>query len=645
MKQNHTLQRALVTGALLFGCISAPALQVCAAENTAVIDTEKTASLTIEKKNGEALSDLTGTEGQQTVAEAVEKAGKEGRLEGLSGVSFRYLRIGTIGQTVLHENGKDTVLTGFALSDAGSALLGTEEKEALFVREGIPYYDSALLQEKLESFRPTQAMRELAVDQLLSEQGTAMAATDENGRTRAEGLPVGLYLAGEYSYPTEVESTCAPFLVSLPMTDPQEKGSAWIYDVTVYPKNRTADPQIDKVIVDEGMEAKAADYRIGDSISYLVRADVPKAVGKTRVYTITDSLSPGLTFEKSSASLQVQGVKADGSRKILSGGREYTFRQKEGKLEFVFSTKTLAGQDGMRLYDGIEIRYRARLNRRAEIGGDGNENTAQLTWSRSTNTDSGETVTVQPQEDPRVYTYALELLKYGGSDRENRLSGVEFTLKDGEGKTVQVAQTGEGTGSYAVDPAGSGVLTTDSRGTLSLKGLGSGEYVLTETRTREGYRLLRDPVTIRIESTEFRYEKADDGTWVKADSSTEYRRSDALSRLFHQPEDVQAGAMLHTADSGITAVSGSSASPAETYRQQEFSWSGNFAMGQGDSPDSGVLSIEVQNMKNVPLPVTGGSGVTLYLAIGGGCLVLAGCTAAGAVYFRRRHDREEKRKD
>lgn len=62
-----------------------------------------------------------------------------------------------------------------------------------------------------------------------------------SGTTEAN-LPLGLYLVMETKSPDQVTTPCVPFMVSVPMTrvgatNPQ---SDWLYDVHVYPKNKTS---------------------------------------------------------------------------------------------------------------------------------------------------------------------------------------------------------------------------------------------------------------------------------------------------------------------------------------------------------------------------------------------------------------------
>ena len=77
--------------------------------------------------------------------------------------------------------------------------------------------------------------------QTTNEAGIAKFDKVKEGETE-KNLPLGLYLVMETKSPDQVTTPCEPFLVSVPMTrvgatNPQ---SDWLYDVHVYPKNRTS---------------------------------------------------------------------------------------------------------------------------------------------------------------------------------------------------------------------------------------------------------------------------------------------------------------------------------------------------------------------------------------------------------------------
>ena len=68
----------------------------------------------------------------------------------------------------------------------------------------------------------------------------------ENGNDTTEaGIPLGLYLVIETKTPDQVTTPCQPFLVSVPMTVKENDETSsyvpteWLYDVHVYPKNKT----------------------------------------------------------------------------------------------------------------------------------------------------------------------------------------------------------------------------------------------------------------------------------------------------------------------------------------------------------------------------------------------------------------------
>lgn len=67
--------------------------------------------------------------------------------------------------------------------------------------------------------------------------GIATLKNDEN----STDLPLGLYLVVETQSPASVTTRCKPFLISVPMTriGTTKPGEEWLYDVHVYPKNKT----------------------------------------------------------------------------------------------------------------------------------------------------------------------------------------------------------------------------------------------------------------------------------------------------------------------------------------------------------------------------------------------------------------------
>ena len=120
-----------------------------------------------------------------------------------------------------------------------------------------------------------------------------MTETDAAGHTSASDMEQGLYLVVETRVPENVTSTCNPFFVSLPMTTVD--GAAWNYDVTVYPKNQTGNPTLDKTVreaknstgknngsltdIGDGY-AHTATASVGDVVDYQIISTLPTITSK-----------------------------------------------------------------------------------------------------------------------------------------------------------------------------------------------------------------------------------------------------------------------------------------------------------------------------------------------------------------------------
>lgn len=76
-----------------------------------------------------------------------------------------------------------------------------------------------------------------AINSGYSEHASKETGTD--GVVTFSDLPVGLYVVIETAYPDKVTKASDPFLVSIPMTNPENGG--WMYDVYAYPKNSTSE--------------------------------------------------------------------------------------------------------------------------------------------------------------------------------------------------------------------------------------------------------------------------------------------------------------------------------------------------------------------------------------------------------------------
>jgi len=160
--------------------------------------------------------------------------------------------------------------------------------------------------------------------ELAENQHTGM--TGNGGIYTFENLKQGIYLVEEVEYKNG-NSTIAPFLVSIPMTDPGDH-SSWLYDIHVYPKNTMADGSIDKKVLNkEGDKQYSVNANIGDEVKWVITGTFPGSLStinpndETKGYFyITDSLDSRLNYQ----GIKVEVVSPDGStREELEVGKHY----------------------------------------------------------------------------------------------------------------------------------------------------------------------------------------------------------------------------------------------------------------------------------------------------------------------------------
>ena len=659
------------TLALLVALATMLATTVCtafAAEPT-IIDYTQKASLTVHKYSEDSFRDSTQYLTQKEMQDYINAQGN--LLTPLADVTFRYLKVGDVKQYTKNVivNGKTTnvVKIGYSINDALVALLGLTDSDIDMNVNGVNYYDVSDLDRALNKVSATK------VEQYIQDQPAHvdMAATDANGVAKATGLDLGLYLLVEYSYlantvGNEQHGHSVPSLVPLPVTDHTADGTySWCYDVNVYPKNIIEDITVDKVIVgNDNNETKEWDTEINATVEYLIRADVPHAIGKLQTYTVNDTLSDGLDYDTDSYT--VYAVASDGTRTALTANNQFNFTNPNShKMTWAFKGTTLADAEGWAKYDSIEIRYTATPNKNAIVGKDGNPNYCNLIVSHTTNTDTTEgdrekTDTYVPTEMPKVFTYAVDLTKYGDSDSQNALQGVTYELQDKDGNVIKVSEQTAGTaGKYYFDPAnGAATLTTDADGKLYIKGFEAGTYYLKETATNNGYSLLADKIQIVIDSNENTYTMDNAGTYARAKSAQRFYTdttfsdttgstgiiagTDTVQNDYNwfvlpsisadQPASiVPDDTFVHFNTSNLHWADGSA---VQMFKQNKLTWNCNFIMGTDrTATDSGVIAIVVNDQQIFELPHTGGIGK--YVAVGTGFAALA-AAAAFIVIERKR---------
>ena len=197
----------------------------------------------------------------------------------IQGVEFTYLRVAdiTMNSEAVEGQRQVGVLYGFDGSERSNAVLsaiGLTGADTHKTEGGINYFTSDMLNNKLTAALVANATTvKNALEAAGRNGGVAMTETDTTGHTSASNMVQGLYLVVETRVPENVTSTCNPFFVALPMTTID--GAAWNYDVTVYPKNQTGNPTLDKTV----REAKNSTGKNTGSLTDIQKpsCDPPKA--------------------------------------------------------------------------------------------------------------------------------------------------------------------------------------------------------------------------------------------------------------------------------------------------------------------------------------------------------------------------------
>ena len=480
----------------------------------------------------------------------------------VKGVEFTYLRVADIvqftesaadGATSNHvevlygidkTNGAD-LLAAIGLADGAGRYENADNSDKL--DHNNYYYQSDVLIDALRTSLEANAttVKNALENYVKANGGTALPLTDAYGHTSADGLPLGLYLVVETRVPEMVIDTTAPFFVSLPMTsvdgsNATDGGARWMYDVTLYPKNLTGIPTLEKTLRENQNDtgknngsnditdgyAHTGTASDGDVIDYQLISTLPSITSESTYltcYTFVDTLSKGLTYNKNDVVLEfftdkactqsmARWTEADGKFSVsynttAENESVMTIEMTAAGLAEINTSKAVYTEAGM-VNSGysdctLRITYAATVNSDASVvyGDTGNPNEVVLTWKR-TSSDFYDTLV----DDAHVYTYGLELTKLF-SDGKGDFSKVEFLIHNDTDNYFVKAELNEAQGIYyVVDHVEAEadathfipVTSGGEDGKVIVKGLEDDTYTITEVRTDNGYTLLKDDIEVVI---------------------------------------------------------------------------------------------------------------------------------------------------
>ena len=642
----------------------------------AIIDTTRTGSINIYKydltnaeKDGVWNSSYVSTgirdeNGVETILgnpERVSHLNENGDAYGyaLKGVEFSAIKVGDIKLYSKSEDNEEHVelLYGIAPNAQNNAFLATigvsADDRYVAADEQIDgvtfyYFQSDVLINGLKTALETNATdtKNALENYVVTGGGQKLAATDAYGHTGADNVPLGLYLFVETKVPEMVTETTAPFLVSVPMTsvngtNASDGGTRWIYDVTIYPKNLTGIPSLEKTLreakADTGKNGGSASITdgyahtgtasAGDVIDYQIISTLPSITSASTYlsdYTFVDKLSKGIVYNKGDVVLEffkdaactskvTTWTEADGKFAVsyntaANGDNVMTVSMTEaGLAEIDASNSVYTGANMVNSgYSDCTLRitYAAKVKSDAAViyGDAGNSNEVALKWSR---TNSGYYDTLV--DDAHVFSYGIDLTKRF-SDGQGDLSKVEFALYNDTDKYFVKAQRNQADGEYFVNghttnQTEATLFTPTASGKLLIKGLEDDSYILTEVRTDNNYTLLKSNIKVVISQAE-------------SDQSCAIYGKDAVGLIQNDPRfaNVPAGAyhnmpQKHLDHKMLTATSKVDKNAVNM-------------SADGESPNAFAL-LTVINTRGFDLPQTGSYGNWMFPVFGLSGLALA----------------------
>lgn len=344
--------------------------------------------------------------------------------------------------------------------------------------------------------------------------------TDENGKIKITGLPVGNYRLveldlGENDGYILDNQTTYEFQVALTNTLEteviygNERNTDGNVTITVVNQKPELTKEIASVVKDTDSTNEVTDginsADVGSIVNYKVEVDVPyRVVNRIREYSIEDTVTEGLTLDGDS--LVIIGTKTNDEVETLTEDK-YTKNVSGNKLEIDFV------ETSINEYKKFELNYSAVVNANAKVTSEGNLNDVKLTYSNSVSTDylGGENPEkpVSIDKTTTIYVGGFKIEKRAENATGELLSGAEFKLATNESNAKNNI--------FVKDAEGNEIVLTTVDGTAEYKGLAFGKYYLMETVSpiylnergeEERYILPTKPVEIEVNEDSYESEDA-----------------------------------------------------------------------------------------------------------------------------------------
>lgn len=469
MKKGKNLARIAVTAgltmAMTLGGVALPATSALAAT---------TGNVTI-LKNANNNADETTTLGYQIFTGDVVDSGTS---KTVSNIDWASTEVGTV--VVAQIKALDSTYAGKTAQDAADYL------STHLPAEGSSGTSTIIESNKLYS----NIANALRADTKLTP--TSLKAGEENKQNLS---------AGYWLFLTDTTSTANTPTAS----KVDQVGTAPIYavvggnDLTISPKSDL--PKVTKEVKNDAVGSdwgKVADSQVGQELQYRLTGTVADAIPSydTYYYKFTDTLSAGLTADKSSVAVTVvtngttYTVASDSYRLTLetnSADNTSTLGVEFNDLKTIKDSKDPTVTIPVNGHSKVYVTYNAKLDasKAYKVASERNDNSVKLTYSNNPGTDSKGDSTPSTVGD---YTFKLKMDKVDSSDGSKTLTGAKFTIQAtgaDEGAGTQYVQKD---GTLGQDPY-EFTTTDDADGYASIyvSGLDVGKYKVVETQAPSGY--------------------------------------------------------------------------------------------------------------------------------------------------------------